>query len=52
MARKMQTRATFDRIAPDYDTSGPGCFAHFGRRLMEAVGAEPGQRLLDVATGR
>lgn len=51
-ARKAQTRAIFDRIAPDYDVAGPGCFAHFGRRLVEAVGVELGQRVLDVATGR
>lgn len=51
-ARKAQTRAVFDRIAPDYDAGGPGCFAHFGRRLVAVVGVEPGQRVLDVATGR
>ncbi len=51
-ARKAQTRAFFDRIAPDYDAAGPGCFAHFGRRLVEVVGVAPGQRVLDVATGR
>jgi ubiquinone/menaquinone biosynthesis C-methylase UbiE len=50
--RKAQARATFDRVAPDYDAGGPGCFAHFGRRLTEVVGVEPGQRVLDVATGR
>lgn len=50
--RKAQTRAIFDRIAPDYDAAGPGCFAHFGRRLVDAVAVEPGQRVLDVATGR
>lgn len=50
--RKAQTRAIFDRIAPDYDMAGPGCFAHFGRRLVEVVGVEAGQRVLDVATGR
>jgi O-methyltransferase/aklanonic acid methyltransferase len=51
-ARKAQMRATFDRIAPDYDVAGPGCFAHFGRRLVEVVGVDPGQHVLDVATGR
>ncbi|HEY8601085.1 MAG TPA: hypothetical protein VIL85_21810 [Thermomicrobiales bacterium] len=32
--RKAQTRAVFDRIVPEYDASGPGCFATFGRRLV------------------
>ncbi|MBI3966535.1 MAG: methyltransferase domain-containing protein [Chloroflexi bacterium] len=51
-ARRAQMRAVFDRIAPDYDAAGPGCFAHFGRRPVEVVGVEPGQQVLDVATGR
>jgi SAM-dependent methyltransferase len=50
--RKAQVRAMFDRLAADYDAAGPGCFAYFGRRLVEAVGIEPGQRVLDVASGR
>ena len=51
-AQKAQTRAIFDRIAPEYDVAGPGCFAHFGRRLVKAADIAPGQRVLDVATGR
>lgn len=43
--RKARTSALFDRIAP-------GCFAHFGRRLAEVAEVGPGQRVLDVATGR
>lgn len=50
--RKAQTRAVFDRIVPDYDAGGPGCFATFGRRLVAEVGVLAGQRVLDVATGR
>lgn len=50
--RKAQTRAIFDHMAADYDTAGPGCFAYFGRRLVEAVAIEPGHRVLDVASGR
>jgi len=50
--QKAQTRAVFDRIAPEYDVAGPGCFAHFGRRLVEVADIAPGQRVLDVATGR
>lgn len=48
---KVRIRAQFNALAPDYD-SGPGCFAHFGRRLAEAAGVAPGQRVLDVASGR
>lgn len=49
--RKTQVRAIFDRLAPDYDTAGPACFAYFGRRLVEATGIASGQRVLDVACG-
>lgn len=51
-ARKVQMRVIFDRLAPEYDAAGPGCFAYFGRRLVEEVGIETGQRVLDVASGR
>jgi ubiquinone/menaquinone biosynthesis C-methylase UbiE len=51
-ARKAQMKAIFDRLAPEYDAAGPGCFAYFGRRLVQEVGIEPGQRVLDVASGR
>jgi O-methyltransferase/aklanonic acid methyltransferase len=50
--RKAQTVATFNRLAPVYDAAGVACFAHFGRRLVEAAALAPGQSLLDVATGR
>lgn len=48
--RKAQVAAQFSQLAPVYDVAG--CFAHFGRRLVETVGVEPGQRVLDVASGR
>ncbi len=51
-ARKAQVRATFNGLAPEYDAGGPGCFVHFGQRLVEETGIEAGQRVLDVATGR
>lgn len=50
--QKAQARAIFERVAPAYDVAGPGCFAHFGRRLAEVAELGPGQRVLDVATGR
>jgi len=49
--RKARTKAQFNAAAPDYD-AGPGCFAHFGRRLVAAAVIEQGQRVLDVASGR
>jgi O-methyltransferase / aklanonic acid methyltransferase len=50
--RKAQVRAIFGRLAPEYDTAGPGCLAYFGRRLVEPTGIASGQRVLDVACGR
>src|SRR6476661_573536 len=49
-ARKAQLSAQYSRLALEYDADGG--FAHFGRRLVEATGVEPGQRVLDVASGR
>ncbi len=48
--RKAQARVLFDLIAPDYDAAG--CFASFGRRLVDDAGVAAGQRVLDVASGR
>jgi ubiquinone/menaquinone biosynthesis C-methylase UbiE len=49
--RRARAKTQFNTIAPDYD-SGPGCFAHFGRRLVTAAEIQPGQCVLDVASGR
>jgi len=49
-ARKAQVSAQFSQLAPVYDFAGG--FARFGRRLVDAAGVEPGQRVLDVASGR
>ena len=47
---KKDSRLLFNRLVPTYDAAG--CFAHFGRLLVEAAGPRPGQRVLDVETGR
>src|SRR5262249_3356453 len=44
-------KTQFNTVAAEYD-AGPGCFAHFGRRLVTAAEIQPGQRVLDVACGR
>jgi SAM-dependent methyltransferase len=50
-AQKARVRAQFDTAALEYDT-GPGCFAYFGKRLVESAEILPDHRVLDVATGR
>jgi ubiquinone/menaquinone biosynthesis C-methylase UbiE len=50
-ARKAQTKTLFNMLSSDYD-SGAGCFAHFGRRLVEVAGINSGARVLDIASGR
>src|SRR5262245_66423171 len=49
--RKAIAKTVFNTVAADYDF-GPGCFAHFGRQLAAAAGIQPGQRVLDIASGR
>ena len=41
----------FARAAPSYDSVGPRHFAYFARRLVEFADVQPGDRVLDVATG-
>jgi SAM-dependent methyltransferase len=47
---KARATARFNTMAAEFDEQG--AFAHFGRRLVEVIGVEAGQRVLDVATGR
>jgi SAM-dependent methyltransferase len=51
-AAKRRVAALYTRVAADYGEGGPPFFAHAGRRLIDLAGVEPGDRLLDVATGR
>jgi O-methyltransferase/aklanonic acid methyltransferase len=48
---KARAKAQFNTIAAEYD-AGPGCFAHFGQRLVTAAEIQPGHHVLDVACGR
>ena len=50
-ARKAQTKTLFNTVCSDYD-SGPGCFSHFGRRLVEVANINTGAHVLDIASGR
>lgn len=50
-AKARATRA-FTEIAATYDQGGPAYFSHFGARLVAFAGLRPGDRVLDVATGR
>ena len=50
-ARKSQAKTQFNTVAAEYD-AGPGCFAHFGERLVTVAKIQPEQRVLDVASGR
>ena len=42
----------YSRVAPDYVRRGPPRFAYAGRRLVELSGAEAGDAVLDLGTGR
>ncbi len=49
---KQRVAALYTRVASDYDEYGPPFFAHAGSRLVDLAGARPGDKILDVATGR
>jgi SAM-dependent methyltransferase len=42
----------YNWIAENYDQSQPHFFRYFGLELVKRAGIRPGQRILDVATGR
>jgi len=50
--RKRGTAAFFDRIAGQYDRSGPRFFSYFGQRLVDMAGLSAGAQSLDLASGR
>src|SRR5215204_624815 len=49
---KQRVAALYSRVAANYGQDGPPFFAHAGRRLVELAGVGPGDRVMDVATGR
>ena len=49
--RKVQIRRQFNELSHDYD-AGSGCFAYFGARVVANADIQPGQHVLDVASGR
>jgi O-methyltransferase/aklanonic acid methyltransferase len=48
---KSAVAATFDRAESTYDTVIP-FLETFSQRLVETAGLQPGERVLDVASGR
>jgi ubiquinone/menaquinone biosynthesis C-methylase UbiE len=51
-AVKRVRAGVFGRGARDYDRVGTPIFGRLGRRLVELAAVRPGDRVLDVATGR
>jgi O-methyltransferase/aklanonic acid methyltransferase len=50
--RKEQVAGLYSRAAATYGRIGPDAFAPFGRWLVARTHLSPGERVLDVATGR
>ncbi len=49
---KAWVRGVFDRPAPCYGEKGCGYFDEFGRQLVALAQVKPGEKILDVATGK
>jgi ubiquinone/menaquinone biosynthesis C-methylase UbiE len=49
---KRRMAALYSRVAPSYAEHGPPHFAYAGRRLVEVTRVSPGDRVLDIGTGR
>ena len=49
---KQTVAGVFDRASETYDQTGADYFATFGRILAEAADLQPGERVLDVGSGR
>ena len=49
---KQKVAGVFDRASETYDQTGADYFATFGRILAEAADLQPGERVLDVGSGR
>lgn len=50
--RKAEIAGVFDRAAPSYDRTGVDYFTPMGQALVELTGVRPGDRVLDVGSGR
>ncbi|CAN5336318.1 hypothetical protein BH11ACT1_BH11ACT1_17090 [soil metagenome] len=50
--RSAQVAATFDRVADTYDAVGVPWFTPIAQRLVAEVAPAPGERALDIGTGR
>ena len=49
---KQNVAGVFDRAAATYDQTGPDYFTTFGRIVVAAAALQPGERVLDIGSGR
>ncbi len=52
VTRKRGTAAFFDRVAGQYDRSGPRFFSYFGKRMVDLADLPKNAQVLDLASGR